>query len=194
MSGAMSRTLSRSAHDGPAGEDGPAAQQAGATVIQTTRLVLRQLELSDADFILELLNEADFVRFIGDKGVRTLDTAREYILKGPLESYARHGFGLYATCLFDGTPLGICGLVKREGLADVDVGFAFLSRYRSKGYAVESAAAVLAHARRVLRLPRIVAITSPENAASIAVLERIGLKFERTVRLAAHSPELKLFG
>jgi ribosomal-protein-alanine N-acetyltransferase len=162
-------------------------------VIRTERLALRQLELHDAAFILELLNEAAFLRFIGDKGVRTLDDAREYILKGPIESYVRHGFGLYATCLLDGTPIGICGLVKRDGLADADVGFAFLSRYCSKGYAAESASAVLVHARQVLRLQRVVAITSPENGGSIAVLEKIGLKFERTIRLA-EGPELKLFG
>jgi ribosomal-protein-alanine N-acetyltransferase len=163
-------------------------------VIETERLVLRQLELKDADFILELLNEAAFLRFIGDKGVRNLETAREYIQKGPIDSYGRHGFGLYATCLLDGTPAGICGLVKREGLADVDVGFAFLSRHCSKGYAAESAAAVLAHAGRVLRLRRVVAITAPENFSSIAVLEKIGLQFERMIRLTEHSSELKLFG
>jgi RimJ/RimL family protein N-acetyltransferase len=163
-------------------------------VIQTRRLVLRQLELSDAEFILELLNEAPFLRFIGDKGVRTLGDACEYLLKGPIDSYGRHGFGLYATCLRDGTLTGICGLVRREGLTDADVGFAFLSRHSSKGYATESAAAVLDHARRVLRLGRIVAITAPENFASIAVLGKIGLKFERMIRLDEHSPELKMFG
>ena len=149
--------------------------------------------MSDSNFILELLNEAAFLRFIGDKGVRTPADAREYILKGPIDSYARHGFGLYAACLRDGTPIGICGLVKRDGLADVDVGFAFLSRYRAQGYAVESAAAVLAHAQQELQIRRVVAITAPDNANSIAVLEKIGLKFERMVRLADHSPELKLY-
>ena len=156
--------------------------------------MLRQLELNDAEFIRELLNEAAFLQFIGDKGVRTLADAREYIRKGPIDSYGRHGFGLYAACLHDGTPAGICGLVKRDGLEDVDVGFAFLMRHCSKGYAVEAAAAVLAHARRVLRLQRIVAITTPENLGSIAVLEKIGLKFERMIRLLDHDPELKLFG
>jgi [ribosomal protein S5]-alanine N-acetyltransferase len=165
-----------------------------AVVIRTERLDLRELELRDAGFMLELLNEPAFLRFIGDKGVRTQAAAREYLQKGPVESYGRHGFGLYAACLHDGTPIGICGLVKRDGLADVDVGFAFLARYCSKGYAVESAAAVLAHARRVLRLQRIVAITAPDNLSSIAVLERIGLKFERMIRLDEGSPELKLFG
>ena len=163
-------------------------------VIHTRRLVLRQLDLNDAEFILELLNETAFLRFIGDKGVRTLDDARAYLLKGPMDSYRRHGFGLYATCLLDSTPIGICGLVKRDGLADVDVGFAFLSRHCSKGYAVESASAVLTHARQLLRLQRIVAITSPDNLGSIAVLEKIGLNFERMIKLSEHSPEIKLFG
>ena len=141
-----------------------------------------------------MLNEEAFLRYIGDKGVRSLSDARDYIDRGPIDSYERHGFGLYAVCLRDGTPVGICGLVKRDGLADVDVGFAFLSRYRSKGYAVESASAVLAHARRELRLQRVVAITSPDNSGSIAVLEKIGLRFERMIRLTEQGPELKLFG
>src|ERR1700728_1063137 len=132
-------------------------------VIRTDRLVLRQLEVQDAEFILELLNEAQFLRFIGDKGVRNLPDARAYILKGPMDSYQQQGCGLYAACLLDGAPTGICGLVKRDGLADVDVGFAFLARHCAQGYAVESASAVLAHARHVLRLQRIVAITSAEN-------------------------------
>ncbi len=165
-----------------------------AIVIETKRLMLRQLELRDAGFILELLNEEAFLRYIGDKGVRTLSDAREYIDKGPIDSYDRHGFGLYAACLRDATPVGICGLVKRDGLADVDVGFAFLSRHCSRGYAVESASAVLAHARKDLRLQRVVAVTAPDNAGSIAVLEKIGLKFERMIRLTEQGPELKLFG
>jgi ribosomal-protein-alanine N-acetyltransferase len=165
-----------------------------AGVIRTSRLDLRELDFSDAEFILELLNEAGFIRFIGDKGVRTLADARDYLRQGPMDSYARNGFGLYAACLRGATPIGICGLVKREGLNDPDVGFALLSRYWSSGYAVESAAAVLAYARNTLRIKRVVAITSPDNWSSIAVLEKIGLKFERMIRLVDHGPELKLFG
>jgi ribosomal-protein-alanine N-acetyltransferase len=181
----MSRTNSRGASD---------AAERRTVVIETGRLVLRHLEPGDAGFILELLNEAEFLQFIGDKGVRTLSDAREYILKGPMDSYARHGFGLYAACLRDGTQAGICGLVRREGLADVDVGFAFLARHRRCGFAVESAAAVLAHAKRDLRLRRVVAITAPDNRGSIAVLEKIGLKFEGMIKLEEQSPELKLYG
>lgn len=163
-------------------------------VTRSARVDLRELNLDDAEFILELLNEPGFIRFIGDKGVRTLVDAREYLLQGPMDSYARNGFGLYAACLGDAAPIGMCGLVKREGLHDPDIGFAFLSRYWSKGYAVESAAAVLAHAKQALNLQRVVAITSPDNWSSIAVLEKIGLKYERMIRLVDHSPELKLFG
>jgi RimJ/RimL family protein N-acetyltransferase len=163
------------------------------SVIQTPRVNLRELDFGDAEFILELLNEPAFIRYIGDKGVRSLADARDYILQGPLDSYARNGFGLYAVCLRDGTPIGICGLVKREGLSDPDVGFAFLSKYWAKGYAVESAAAVMSHARGILKLERIVAITSPDNSQSIAVLEKIGFKFERMIRLVDRSPALKLF-
>jgi RimJ/RimL family protein N-acetyltransferase len=164
------------------------------TVIETSRLQLRKLDFEDAEFILELVNEADFIRYIGDKGVRTLQDARDYISSGPIDSYRQNGFGLYATCFRDGTPIGICGLVKREGLSEPDVGFALLARHCSRGYAVESAGAVLDHGARVLKIPRIVAITSAENYSSIAVLEKIGFSFERMIRLTENGPELKLFG
>jgi RimJ/RimL family protein N-acetyltransferase len=164
-------------------------------ILKTPRLELRELTLADDEFILELLNEPAFMRHIGDKGVRSLSDAREYIATGPVASYRRLGFGLYLTSLADrGEPVGICGLLKRETLPDADVGFAFLSRHWSKGYAVESAGAVLDHGRRRLNLRRIVAITAPENRGSIAVLERIGLKFERMVKLGAEGPDLKLYG
>jgi RimJ/RimL family protein N-acetyltransferase len=163
-------------------------------VLKTARLELCELVPEDDEFILRLLNEAAFLRFIGDKGVRTLADAREYISKGPIDSYRRNGFGLYLTRLRGGEPIGMCGLVKRDGLADVDVGFAFLLRYWSKGYAAESAAAVLAYAKRELNLNRIVAITSPDNQGSIAVLEKIGLRFEQMIKLSEDSKELKLYG
>jgi RimJ/RimL family protein N-acetyltransferase len=164
-------------------------------LIHCERLSLRELGLHDAEFILRLLNEPGFLRFIGDKGVRTLDDAREYLSKGPLESYRRHGFGLYHVSLrHDGTAIGICGLVKRDTLVDPDVGFAFLERHWSKGYASESAAAVLAYGRDVLGIERIVAITALDNRGSIAVLEKIGLSFERRVKLGDDPKALNLFG
>jgi [ribosomal protein S5]-alanine N-acetyltransferase len=161
--------------------------------LRTERLELRELVLEDDEFILKLLNEDGFLRFIGDKGVRTLADAREYLSKGPIDSYRRYGFGLYLTSLRGSEPIGICGLVKRDSLPDVDVGFAFLEQYWSKGYAAESAAAVLAWGREHLRLSRIIAITAPDNAGSIAVLQKIGLRFERMVTLPGDSQELRLF-
>ena len=163
-------------------------------VLRTKRLELRELAPDDDEFILRLLNEQGFLRFIGDKGVRTLADAREYLAKGPLDSYRRYGFGLYLTSLRGGTPIGMCGLVKRDSLPDVDVGFAFLEHYWAKGYAAESAGAVLAWAGEHLRLPRIIAITAPDNAGSIAVLQKIGLRFERMIKLPGDSQELRLFG
>jgi RimJ/RimL family protein N-acetyltransferase len=160
--------------------------------LHSERLTLRELDHGDAAFILELLNEQGFLRNIGDKGVRSLQDARNYLDKGPIDSYGRNGFGLLAVCLADGTTLGICGLVKREGLEDPDIGFAFLERHWSKGYAAESAAAVLEHARNVLNIGRIVAITALDNAGSAAVLNKVGLHFESLIRLRDNE-ELKLF-
>ena len=163
-------------------------------VLETERLTLRRLEIGDAEFILGLLNDPSFLRFIGDKKVRTLDDAREYISSGPIASYERHGFGLYLTeRREDGVPIGICGLLKRESLKDVDVGFAFLPRFWSNGYAFESASAVMAYARNVLGLSRVVAITSPDNDASIRLLTKLGMKFESMVRLSEEGPEVRLF-
>lgn len=163
-------------------------------VLQTPRLNLRRLDAEDAPFIVELLNDAAFLRYIGDKRVRTLEDARQYILTGPLDSYERFGFGLYLVELKEsGVRLGICGLLKRDTLDDVDIGFAFLPQHRSKGYAVEAASAVMHHARTVLGLKRIVAVTSQNNDGSASVLGKIGFRFERLIRLPQDQEELKLF-
>jgi len=163
-------------------------------ILETERLILRQFSLEDAPFILELVNDPSFIQNIGDRGVRTLDDARSYIQKGPVASYARNGFGLYLVALKDtGESLGMCGLIRRDGLDDVDIGYAFLPRFWSKGYAVEAARAVKIYAKDQVGLKRIVAITDPANEGSIRVLEKLGLHFEKTVRLSADDIELKLF-
>lgn len=164
------------------------------TVLETDRLIIRKLSPDDAEFILELLNEPSFLHFIGDKGVRTVADARGYILQGPMASYDQHGFGLYLTALKEGSlPIGICGLIKRDSLADVDIGFAFLPRFWSKGYALESAAAVKDFGLNTLGLKRIVAITNPDNQASIKLLEKLGLTFERMIRMSEDAPEIRLY-
>ena len=164
-------------------------------ILETERLRLRHLTPdTDAEFILELLNDPSFIRFIGDKGVRDLDAARRYIVDGPVKRYDANGFGLYlAELKTNETPIGICGLVKRDTLPHADIGFAFLPAYWNQGYAFESAAAVMDHARERLKLGRILAITSPDNEASGKLLDKIGLRFERMIRLSEDAPEIKLF-
>lgn len=164
------------------------------TILETERLTLRKITLDDAAFMLDLLNQPSFIQFIGDRGVRTLDDAREIIEERYLKAYERLGFGIYLT-LLRGTsvPIGICGLVKRDGLDDVDIGYAFLPQYWSKGYASEAASAVLVYARGTLGMKRILGITIPDNTSSIRVLEKIGLKFERMIRLPGDDVDLKLF-
>jgi RimJ/RimL family protein N-acetyltransferase/uncharacterized damage-inducible protein DinB len=164
------------------------------TILETDRLIVRRLAIDDAEFILGLLNEPSWLRFIGDKGVRTLDDARDYILNGPVASYQRFGFGLYMTQQkSDGAPIGLCGLLKRDALPDVDIGFALLPAYWGKGYALEVAGAVLEHGRTAHGLRRIVAITNPDNERSIQLLEKLGMRQDGTVRISDAGPELKLF-
>jgi RimJ/RimL family protein N-acetyltransferase len=163
-------------------------------VLRTPRLLLRRFDLDDADFILELLNEPSFIRYIGDKGVRNRDDAREYLNGGPLESYERHGYGLYMVLSRDGSvPLGMCGILKRDELEDPDIGFAFLPRFWSKGYASESAAAVLDYGRNSFGMKRIVAITATDNSSSIRLLTRLGFKFERTACLSDEMDEVNFY-
>lgn len=164
-------------------------------VIETERLALRRLSEADAPFILDLLNQPSFIANIGDRGARTLEQAAAYIRNGPVASYSRYGFGLWLVVVKEsGESAGICGLVKRDGLDDVDLGFAFLPQHWKKGYAVESARAVRDHAASVVGLKRLVAITAPANWPSIRVLEKLGFTFEKMVRLRPGDDELKLFG
>ncbi len=163
-------------------------------VLETDRLILRYLSADDAAFMLELVNDPAWLRFIGDRGVRTLADARDYILNGPVEMYHRVGFGLYMVELRqNATPIGICGLIQRAGLADIDIGFAFLPAFYGQGYAYESAAAMMHYAQETLGLARVVAITSPDNQRSIRLLTKLGLSFEDLLRLGADQPEVMLF-
>ena len=116
-------------------------------ILETDRLRLRKLLLDDAEFVLRLLNEPSFIQNIGDRGVRTIDDARAYILKGPIASYEKFGFGLWMVeTRPTGVPIGICGLLKRDVLEDVDIGYALLPEFCSQGYALESASAVMSYA------------------------------------------------
>jgi RimJ/RimL family protein N-acetyltransferase len=163
-------------------------------VADTERLCIRWLAAGDAAFIFELVNEPSWIQFIGDKGVKTLQDAVRYIENGPVAMYKRVGFGLYMVELKDSCePIGICGLIKRDGLDDVDLGFAFRPMFWRNGYAFESAAAVMAYGRSALGLRRIVAILSHDNHRSSRLLERLGFSFEGTVKLRPDDEDLDLY-
>lgn len=163
-------------------------------ILETTRLVLRHMSADDAPFMLMLLNDPSWLRYIGDRGVRNLDDARNYILNGALENYARLGFGFYLVELKEsGTAIGMCGLAKRDYLDYADIGFAFLPQYCGKGYAFEAAAGVLAYAKLTLGLPHLLATTRLDNLNSIKLLERIGMRFEKVFVHPDGDRELKLF-
>jgi [ribosomal protein S5]-alanine N-acetyltransferase len=157
-------------------------------------IALRPFTLDDAAFIVELLNDPGWLRFIGDRGVRTLDDARAYLQNGPIAHAATHGFALGAVLAAGhDAPIGMCGLIRREGLDDVDLGYAFLPAARGRGYARKAAAAWLARGFDDFGLKRIVAITKPDNAPSQRVLEGIGMRFERRLRLAQSTEESLLY-
>lgn len=147
-------------------------------ILKTPRLSLREATLEDGAFILELLNAPGFVSGIGDRGVRSLDQARDYIETRILSSYRDHGFGMWVvTAKGEDHPAGLCGLVRRDVLPHVDLGYALLERRWGRGYAQEAAAVVLAHARGALGLATVAAIVNPDNAASRRVLEKVGFRF-----------------
>ena len=163
-------------------------------VAETERLQLCRLALSDAPFVLELVNDPSWIRFIGDRGIRTLAQAEAYLREGPMASYAEHGFGLYLVRrTVDGMRLGMCGLIKRPSLPHVDIGFAFLPQFTGQGYAFEAATAVLHHARQDLNLTTIVAITAPDNQRSINLLQKLGLHYQEAITLAKDQPAVSLF-
>lgn len=164
-------------------------------ILETPRLRLRELQLDDAAFILDLVNQPSWLRNIGDKGVRTLADAENYIRTGPMAMYARHGFGLYRLELRDsGVAIGMCGLIKRDTLDDVDVGYALHPDYWRQGYASEAVTATLAWGHARFGLQRIVAIVSPHNEESIRVLERAGFAFEKMIQMSPDAEPIKFFG
>jgi RimJ/RimL family protein N-acetyltransferase len=153
------------------------------TSFRTERLALDPPTADDAGFVLELLNDPGWIENIGDRGVRTLEQAGAYIA----ERFSK-SLWLVVRDAASGEPLGMCGIVTgREGLDSPDIGYAFLARYSGKGYATEAARLVLRHAREVMGLPKVAAITTPGNTASQRVLEKIGLRFVQMIDLPGHS-------
>lgn len=163
------------------------------TIRETDRLTLRTITLDDAPFYLTLVNDPAFIEHIGDRGERTLEQARDSMSRRAIASLAEHGYSMYLVQLRDGTPIGMCGLVRRATLDCTDLGYAFLPGYRGQGYAVEAARAVLDHAHRDIGLTRLLAITFPGNAGSIAVLGKLGFQFEHFTHLDENDPGTNIY-
>jgi RimJ/RimL family protein N-acetyltransferase len=160
--------------------------------LKTERLSIRPFTFDDAPFILRLLNEPSFIENIADKGVRDLEAARNYLRDGPMASYARHGFGLWRVELAsDGTPIGMAGLLKRDFLDDIDIGYALLPEFCGAGYAFEATSAVLGHAGKQLGAKRVVAIVAGHNQPSLNLLKRLGFRSEGTVRMPGEDEDLQ---
>ena len=162
--------------------------------IETSRLQLRWLNEADAAFINRLVNDPQWLRFIGNKQVHDLDGARNYIKSGPQAMYQQFGFGLNLVSLKDdATAIGICGLLQRDSLPDPDLGFAFLPGYRGQGYAQEAAEAVLQHGFSILELARIVAIVNSANQASIRLLEKLEFHLDGKIQMEPNETPVDLY-
>lgn len=166
----------------------------GLLVVETERLRLRRFTADDAPFILRLLNEPSFIKNIADRGVRTVEDAVRYLEEGPIRSYARNGHGLWMVERKDDpVAIGMCGLLRRDAFEDVDLGYAFLPEFWSKGYALESACAVLALGKRALGLSRFIAFVSPGNQGSIRVLEKLGFAPSGRAKLSPETEEAVVY-
>ena len=153
-------------------------------VCETERLIIRQLELSDSEFIVRLLNQTSFIRYIADKNVRTESDAINYLTHGPIASYERYGFGLNVVVLKnDNTPIGMCGVLKRDELDYPDLGYAFLDEFCGEGYASEAAKKTLTVTKQRYSLATVLAVTLPNNEQSNKLLNKIGFKYKGTMEL-----------
>lgn len=163
--------------------------------LETERLTMRWLTLEDADLMLAVWNDPAFFRFVGDRGIRTVEQAQEALLGGAFKMYEEHGHGPYRLALkADDVAIGTCGLFRREGVDEPDIGWGVLPEFGRCGYAYEAASAVLEYGQSELGLSRILAFISPENKPSIGLARKIGLRFERLTRLAGEEEFVSQYG
>lgn len=172
----------------------PSARHQPPPVLETQRLRIRPFTYNDDAFILTLLNDADFIKHIQDRGIRNLEDARDYLTNGPLAGYEKSGIGL--CCVIEKASeekVGMCGLLKRATLSEPDIGYAFLPHARGKGFAFESAKEVIRFARQTLRLPRVLAVTNDSNTSSQRLLEKLGFSFLRRAQYEPNSEEIPCY-
>jgi RimJ/RimL family protein N-acetyltransferase len=162
-------------------------------VLRTDRLQLRWLTLDDVDLMLGVWNDPAFIRHVGDRGIRTEHEARDAMRQGAMRLYDEFGYGPWRVALYDDTAVGICGLFRRDGLDEPDIGFSTLPEHCGNGYAYEAACAVIEHAAQVLKLERLTALVSPGNTASVGLIRKLGLKFEKMYRMAGDDEDVAVY-
>lgn len=163
-------------------------------ILETSRLRLREFIVEDAPFLLSLMNSSPWIEFIGNTAVHTIDHAEQYIIKGLQHSYATHGFGLWLVEKKESCePIGMCGLLRREMLEYIDIGFAFLPEFHGQGYAIEISASTMIFGKHILGIEHIAAITKSNNIRSKALLKKLGLTYQKNIRLKPDGDELELF-
>ena len=162
-------------------------------IIETSRLILSELKTEDAAFILKLYNDPDFITYIGDKGIKSIQDAENFINTEPRQSYKDYKHGLYLVQLKDATSIGICGLLKRENLNFPDIGFAILPDHRKMGFIYEASKALIQDAKRRLHFKNILAITSPDNKAAIKLLIKLGFIFKEMIKIDSNNKPTQLY-
>jgi len=163
--------------------------------LETERLSLSRLTLDDAELVLAVWNDPTYIRYVADRGIRTVDAARAALEEGALKQFSDYGYGPFRVAMInDDTPIGVCGLFRREGLDEPDLGFSILPKYWRRGYAYEAARAVVSYAETEIQLTRLTAVVSPNNGASVALIEKLGLQFERMLRLPGDDDEVAIYG
>jgi len=163
-------------------------------IVETKRLRIREITVEDAQFVLRLVNEPSFVSNIGDKGLRSLDDAKRFILEGYWTNQERSGYGMFLVELKGGGhSIGGCGLLYRKVLDVTDIGFAFLPEYWNRGFAYEAAEAILDYGHSTLGVNKIVGLTSADNLGSINLLKKLGMDYEKTVKMSDDDPGTVLY-
>ena len=164
-------------------------------IAETQRLILTKITEDDAPFILELMNTPGWLKFIGDRNIKTVSEARDYIKKNQLKCYEDYGFGYYKILLKSENlkPIGTSGLLKRDTLEHIDVGFSLLPNYYKKGYGFEAANTILNLAKTQFKIKTVCAITLPSNIASIRLLKKLGLSLKKEVKPFEDDETLLLF-
>ena len=163
-------------------------------ILETGRLILSELTVNAAPFFYKLVNDPSWIEFIGDRDVKTLADAENYLSTKIIPSYKINGFGFYLVSSKNkNESIGISGLIDREGLENIDVGYAFLPEFRGKGYAYEATKSVLSYAKNTLQIKPVIAITNVDNIKSCQLLERLGLKFDKIIQLPDNPVKCKLY-